>query len=351
MGFMIDLKHLKKSFYTDSGVVKALDDVSLCIESGEIYGVVGFSGAGKSTLVRCVNLLERPESGSVMVDGHELTTMNEKQLCRARQDIGMIFQHFNLLESMTVFDNIAFPLRYLRINKRKIRERVSELLSLVDLTEKEKAYPSQLSGGQKQRVAIARALATNPKVLLSDEATSALDPQTTESILQLLQKLNRQLNLTIMMITHEMDVVKEVCDKIAVMENGRIVESRRSYDLFTDPQTEIGRRFASSVFSTTDLKKILTTPECVERLKGRKLYHLLYVNENSLSPTITQAAVRFGVEISIVCGNIEVLQNRPVGSLFVAIRGDEDSVLRTTAFFAEQGVKVRRLEEGGVIDV
>ena len=221
---MIKLVDVEKTYYSKAGNIEALQKTNIEVKEGEIFGIIGLSGAGKSTLIRCINMLEVPTGGQVFVDGQELTAMNESQLRKARQNIGMIFQHFNLLASRTVFDNIAFPLQIQGMAKDKIAERVGELLDLVQLKDRADYYPSQLSGGQKQRVGIARALASNPKVLLSDEATSALDPQTTKSILQLLRDINKRLNLTIVMITHQMEVVKEICDRVAVIENGVIIE-------------------------------------------------------------------------------------------------------------------------------
>lgn len=221
---LIQLDHIVKTFDTGADKVHAVSDVTLHIKSGEIFGIIGFSGAGKSTLVRCINLLERPTSGTVTVDGKVLTDLPAKELREARKKIGMIFQHFNLMRSRTVGENVAYPLKGSGLTKQQIKAKVRELLELVDISEKENAYPSQLSGGQKQRVAIARALANDPKVLLCDEATSALDPQTTGAILQLLKHLNEKLGITIVIITHEMAVVKEICDRVAVMEHGNVVE-------------------------------------------------------------------------------------------------------------------------------
>ncbi|MFV0413621.1 MAG: methionine ABC transporter ATP-binding protein [Oscillospiraceae bacterium] len=254
---MIELVDVKKEFQTAAGCVRALEGVSLKVERSDIYGVVGYSGAGKSTLIRCINLLEKPDSGRVLVQGRDITGYSQKNLEKTRQGIGMIFQHFNLLRSKTVYENIAFPLRYLRKGKREIDEKVQELLSLVGLTDKAGSYPSQLSGGQKQRVAIARALANDPQILLSDEATSALDPQTTDSILQLLRELNRRLGLTIVIITHEMHVVKEICNKVAVMEEGKIVEHGDTFTVFSNPQTNITKRFTSSLFKVDSAEKLL----------------------------------------------------------------------------------------------
>jgi D-methionine transport system ATP-binding protein len=243
---MITIQGLSKTFNTADGKVYALRNINLEIKEGDIFGVIGFSGAGKSTLIRCLNRLEEPDSGIIRIGGEEITGMNKQRLREARKRIGMIFQHFNLFDSKTVFENVAFPLEVAGLPKRLIRERVEQLLELVELTEKAKAYPCQLSGGQKQRVGIARALANDPEVLLSDEATSALDPKTTYSILELLRNINHKLNLTIVLITHEMDVLRRICSHVAVIEDGEITEMGSVQDLFTNPQTDTTRLFVQS---------------------------------------------------------------------------------------------------------
>ena len=240
---MIELQHIEKIYHTASGDLHALKDINLTINEGEIFGIIGLSGAGKSTLVRCINMLEKPTSGKVIVDGQEMTALGEEQLRKARQNIGMIFQHFNLLSSRTVYGNIAFPLEIQGMDKASIQKKVAPLLELVGLSDRADHYPSQLSGGQKQRVGIARALASDPKVLLCDEATSALDPQTTESILSLLRDINKRLHITIVMITHQMNVVKEICDRVAVIENGEIIEQGSMVDIFTNPQKATTKEF------------------------------------------------------------------------------------------------------------
>ena len=254
---MIEVRHLNKTFHLKSGDVAALEDVSFRVEEGSVYGVIGYSGAGKSTLVRCLNLLEYADSGEIEIGGRTIVLengqpsvngrrMTGREQSALRRGIGMIFQHFNLLDRLTVFDNIAYPLKHTGRNRKEIEERVWELLELVSLTDKADVFPSQLSGGQKQRVAIARALAGNPPVLLSDEATSALDPDATDSILELLARLNRQLGLTIVLITHEMSVIKAICNKVAVLEDGKVVEEGNAYDVFANPQAPITRKFISS---------------------------------------------------------------------------------------------------------
>ncbi len=243
---MIQIEGLTKSYATPDGAIAALKNVNLAIDQGDIFGIIGFSGAGKSTLIRCLNRLEEPDTGKIIIGAQEITALNKPQLREARKKIGMIFQHFNLFDSKTVFENIAFPLAVAGDSRRRISQRVGELLELVQLQDKANAYPMQLSGGQKQRVGIARALANNPEVLLSDEATSALDPKTTYSILELLRSINNRLNLTIVLITHEMDVLRRVCNRVAVLEDGKITETGSVKELFTNPQTDTTKLFVRS---------------------------------------------------------------------------------------------------------
>jgi D-methionine transport system ATP-binding protein len=247
---LIKLNHISKTFTVSQKTVHAVQDVNLTIYDKEIFGIIGFSGAGKSTLVRCINLLERPTKGTVEVDRQELTGLSAKELRQSRKKIGMIFQHFNLMPSRTIFGNVAYPLWNSGLSKQEIQDKVRKLLRLVDISEKENAYPSQLSGGQKQRVAIARALANDPKILLCDEATSALDPQSTKSILQLLKTLNETLGITVVLITHEMDVVKEICHRVAVMDHGRVVEQGEVFSIFANPKQEITRNFIKTTSSS-----------------------------------------------------------------------------------------------------
>ncbi|RBN39300.1 methionine ABC transporter ATP-binding protein, partial [Priestia megaterium] len=243
---MIELKKTSKTYKVNGKAVEAVKDVSLTINKGEVFGVIGYSGAGKSTLIRCINLLEKPTSGEVIIDGKNLSKLSKQELQKTRRKIGMIFQGYNLLKTATVYDNIAIPLKLEGVNKKLIQERVEKYLSIVGLLDKQNHYPSQLSGGQKQRVAIARALAHEPEILLSDEATSALDPETTEAILSLLLKINKELGLTIFLITHELNVVQRICDRIAVMENGYVVEQGTVVSLFTNPKHPTTKRFVES---------------------------------------------------------------------------------------------------------
>ena len=338
---MINIQHMNKTFHLKTGDVEALNDVSLNIEAGQIYGVIGYSGAGKSTLVRCINLLETPDSGSLTVGGSgEIVIQNGKpmvsgkalkgkQLGKLRRGIGMIFQHFNLLDRSTVFENIAYPLRYSGMKKEEIDKRVTELLALVDLTDKRDTYPSQLSGGQKQRVAIARALANNPQILLSDEATSALDPDATEAILTLLKQLNEKLGLTIVLITHEMAVIKAICHRVAVMEHGKVVEEGDVYDIFANPQQPITRKFIASSSALGKAEKMIADGSPMMQVKpGEKLVRLTFRQDSVGDSVISKISRRFHANLNIVLANVDILQGHPLGAMIAVIGGDDvDSAL------------------------
>ena len=285
---MIELTHISKNFASGGRTVHAVQDVSLSIGKGEIFGIIGFSGAGKSTLVRCINLLERPTSGSVTVDGKEMTALSARELRQARKKIGMIFQHFNLMPSRTVFGNVAYPLRGSGLSGEQIADKVHRLLELVGIGDKAEAYPKQLSGGQKQRVAIARALANDPNVLLCDEATSALDPQTTKAILRLLKDLNEKLGITVVIITHEMAVVKEICDRVTVMEHGRVVEQGEVFNVFADPRQEITRSFIHTTSNLRKIEELIEEDSPVVQLKpGELIVRLSYIQRNVSEPLIS----------------------------------------------------------------
>ncbi len=328
---MITLEHVSKTFTTKSGYVHAVRDVSLQINEGEIYGIIGFSGAGKSTLVRCINLLERPEAGNVTVDGRELLKLDASQLRESRKKIGMIFQHFNLMRLRTVAQNVAFPLKKSGLSKEEIARKVKELLELVDLSEKANVYPSQLSGGQKQRVAIARALANDPKVLLCDEATSALDPQTTHSILKLIKDINQKLNLTVVLITHEMGVVKEICDRVAVMEDGRIVEEGSIVDIFTHPQAKMTKSFIASTSTTDRIYDLIEEGHTLTELgEDEVIVSLKYDASNATQALISEISRTYDVDCNIIFGNIEVVKDTPIGTLIVVLKGDPEK--RKAAF-------------------
>ena len=346
---MIKLVNVEKTYFSKAGNIEALKKTNIEVRQGEIFGIIGLSGAGKSTLIRCINMLEVPTGGQVFVDGQELTAMSEAQLRKARQNIGMIFQHFNLLASRTVFDNVAFPLEIQGMPKDKIAERVGELLDLVQLRDRADYYPSQLSGGQKQRVGIARALASNPKVLLSDEATSALDPQTTKSILQLLRDINKRLNLTIVMITHQMEVVKEICDRVAVIENGVIIEEGSMYMVFTEPQKETTKEFVKTV-NDIKIPPMIDTESMKQNYfpGSRLLANLTFLDSGDRQekstgadqPLVSAIIKRFGVDVNIISGKVDYLKDLPYGTLLVEIMGDEKSIADSLRYIREAGVKL-----------
>lgn len=338
---MIELVNVEKTYHTSSGDIHALKRTSLTINQGEIFGIIGLSGAGKSTLIRCINMLEVPTAGQVFVDGKELTAMTETQLRKARQNIGMIFQHFNLLASRTVFDNIAFPLEIQGLGKDEIKKRVKPLLELVQLQDRADHYPSQLSGGQKQRVGIARALASNPKVLLCDEATSALDPQTTKSILNLLRDINQRLNLTIVMITHQMEVVKEICDRVAVIENGSIIEEGNMVDVFTSPQNQTTKEFVKSVDKNTLPESLKSTPVSREYFEGASLaVRLSFFSGNADKPIVSGMIKRFGVDANIISGNTDQLKDRIYGTLLIVIEGPQKALEDSLDYLNSQNLQV-----------
>ena len=346
---MIELSSVSKTFLgkTQQEHVEALRDVSLSVKQGEIFGIIGYSGAGKSTLVRVINLLERPDLGRVMMGGQDLTAMNPRELRQARRKIGMIFQHFSLLPSRTVSGNIAFPLKYTGLSKEDIQAKVTTLLNLVELSDKASAYPSQLSGGQKQRVAIARALAADPQVLLCDEATSALDPQTTLSILRLLKKVNEQLGITIVIITHEMAVIKEICDRVAVMEGGRVVELGTVFEVFASPREEITRRFIETTGTLHRVQEMIDGDSPILRLApGELLVRLQYAQRSPSAPMVSLVSRRFDIDLNILFGNVEIIGGSPLGALVVVASGEANKVQEALAYMMEQNVKVEVLKHG-----
>lgn len=344
---MIRLEHISKRFEAGKQTVDAIKDVSLCIEKGTIAGIIGFSGAGKSTLARCINLLERPTEGKVVVGDAELTALNEKQLREKRKKIGMIFQHFNLFASRTVYGNVAYPLRGSGRSRKEIEEKVRSLLDLVGLTDKANAYPSQLSGGQKQRVAIARALANDPEVLLSDEATSALDPETTRSILRLLKEVNRTLGITIVVITHEMQVVKEICHQVYVMEDGRVLEQGDVFQIFASPQQAITRRFVDSASNLSHIQELLDDPARPIKLNpGDYLLRLNYLKRSTSEALISTLSRHFELDINILFGNIELIDGNPLGGLVVIAGGGHDKVTAATGYLSQRNVLVEVISHG-----
>ena len=324
---MIELEQISKTFADAGREVHAVNNVSLTIRNGDVFGIIGFSGAGKSTLVRCINLLERPTEGSVRIDGKELTRMPAKELRQARKKIGMIFQHFNLMPSRTIFGNVAYPLKGSGLRKDQIAEKVRKLLDLVGIADKENAYPSQLSGGQKQRAAIARALANDPDILLCDEATSALDPQTTKAILKLLQRLNRELGITLVVITHEMAVVKEICNRVAVMDHGRVVEEGEVFSVFASPKEELTRSFIKTTSNLQKIEELIAAKSPVVALKpGERIVRLSYVERNASEPLISTMTKKYGVILNIIFADIEIVQNAPIGGTVGILSGPQDKM-------------------------
>ena len=323
-----------------------MDNVNLTIQDGDIFGIIGFSGAGKSTLVRCINLLERPTSGSVEVDGQELTRMSAKELRQARKKIGMIFQHFNLMPSRTIFGNVAYPLRGSGLSKEEIQKKVRSLLELVGIADKENAYPSQLSGGQKQRVAIARALANDPKILLCDEATSALDPQTTKAILRLLHHLNQTLGITIVVITHEMAVVKEICNRVAVMDHGKVVEEGTVFSVFATPKEPITRDFIKTTSNLQKIEELIADDSPVVALKpGERIVRLSYVERNPSEPLISLITQKFGITLNIIFADVEIVQNAPIGGTVAIFSGDSGQIDAALTYLKEKNVGVEVIRQ------
>lgn len=319
---MIKITNLKKVYKSDSGQITALDQIDLEVKKGEVFGIIGLSGAGKSTLIRCMNLLEKPTTGSILIDGQEIVELRGTELRKLRSSLGMIFQHFNLLMQRTVEGNVAFPLEIAGTPKKEIRVRTKELLELVGLSDKTKAYPAQLSGGQKQRVAIARALANNPKVLLCDEATSALDPLTTKSILALLKDINIKLGLTIVLITHEMGVIKEICDHVAVIDNNHIVEAGTVIEVISTPASEAAKKlfgYSGKEIPSLNFRK---DPGYGYNIRIK----VTFTGKSALKPVISNMVRQYGVDANILFGNIDYVQGAPLGELVLELSGDETSV-------------------------
>ncbi|MEY2192868.1 methionine ABC transporter ATP-binding protein [Neobacillus sp. BF23-41] len=341
---MISIKNVQKIFPSKQGQLRAVDDVNLDIQEGEIFGVIGYSGAGKSTLIRMLNGLELPTDGTVTVAGRVISKIKGSELRKARQEISMIFQHFNLLWSRTVSENIAFPLEIAGVNGSQRKKRVDELIKLVGLEGRENAYPSQLSGGQKQRVGIARALANNPKVLLCDEATSALDPQTTDSILELLVDINKRLGLTIVLITHEMHVIRKICHQVAVMENGRVVEIGPVLDVFKNPEQPITKRFVQQVTEPEETKE--TIEHLLERYPHGKVVQLSFVGETTEQPLITNIIRDFDVIVNILQGKISHTQTGSYGTLFIHLDGQSSEIQKAIDYIHSQQVGVEVISNG-----
>ncbi len=331
---MVDIQNLSKCFKVGNDDLWAIKNVSMHIDKGEIFGIIGLSGAGKSTLIRCLNRLEEPTEGRVIIDGTDITSLGKKELRTTRKNIGMIFQHFNLLMQKTTYENIALPLELIGASKKEIESRVNALLEYVGLEDKRNVYPSQLSGGQKQRVAIARALANNPKILLSDEATSALDPQTTKSILDLLSRIRDELGLTIIMITHQIEVVKDICDRVAIMENGEIVEISTVEELFKRPKSKTARAFINSLSS--DIQEEFIKPA---EFKGRIL-RLSFWGDIVKKPIVSHMVKRFDIDVNILSGNISQLMSTSAGHLIVELTGSDEEIQAAIDYLKAHDVEV-----------
>lgn len=338
---MIRFEHVSKTFQTKNGPFDALKDVSFEIEKGDIYGVIGYSGAGKSTLIRMVNALETPTSGNVWVEEKDIGTLNQKELRNLRKGIGMIFQQFNLLESKTIYDNVAIALKLNGVSKKDMEKRVTELLDFVELSDKKYSYPGQLSGGQKQRVGIARALANNPSILLCDEATSALDPKTTDSILELLKKINEMLHITIVIITHEMNVIQKICNKVAVMDYGQVVETGSVIQVFSDPRADIARRFVGNL-----IRDVIPEPlvESIRReTRNSRLLRIKLENTDSTEPLLWEINRRFEVETNILYSTINVIQGIVVGIMLVLFTGTDEEIEKAEQYILESKEEYREV--------
>ena len=330
---MIQAQHLIKTFSTKSGTVEAVHDISFEVQKGDIFGIIGLSGAGKSTLVRCLNLLEKPTSGSVLINGKDLTRLSERDLRRERQKIGMIFQHFNLLMQRNVVDNVCFPLEIAGVSKKEARKRAMELLETVGLSDKAKAYPAQLSGGQKQRVAIARVLAANPQILLCDEATSALDPQTTQSILRLLKNINQQFGITIVVITHEMDVIQEICHHVLVLDHGRLAESGTVEELFRAPKTDAAR------------KLILNGFEQIPLMSGNRLARVVFDGHTAYEPLIGNVTLEYRTPLNILYANTTTIDGNAKGEMILQLPENTEIADKMVQYFKCRGLSVELLEQ------
>ncbi|MBV1818131.1 methionine ABC transporter ATP-binding protein [Anaerosalibacter bizertensis] len=331
---MIKVEGLSKTYKNNNKEIYALKNINIEIKKGEIFGIIGLSGAGKSTLIRCLNRLEEPTNGKIFIDGKEITNLNNTDLRETRKDIGMIFQHFNLLSSKNVYQNIAFPLELEGLKKDEIDKRINTLLEYVDLEDKKFAYPSQLSGGQKQRVAIARSLANNPKILLSDEGTSALDPKTTKSILELLNKIRKEFGLTIVLITHQMEVIKDICDRVAIIEDGEIIELNTVEEIFANPKTKTATEFISTL-------KINTQEEInYQRKSGSKILRLSFVGENAKKPIVSKMVKQFDIDVNILSGNINELISTSIGNLVLEISGEDNQIEKAIDWLRKENIRL-----------
>ena len=330
---LIQVKNLRKVYQVPGGDVVALDGINLNIERGQIYGIIGMSGAGKSTLIRCMNRLDTPTEGQILIDGQNILTMNEKQLMATRRKVSMIFQQFNLLMQKTVARNVRYPLEIAGMDKKKANERVMELLKIVQLEDKANAYPIQLSGGQRQRVAIARALASNPEVLLCDEATSALDPMTTQSILKLLQQINHDLGITVVLITHEMAVIRQICNRVAILDGGKIAEEGTVDDVFVHTRSAAGRRLFGIVPMETD-----------ENLPEVPALRIVFDEGKETQPIIAGLVKEFGIEVNILSADIKRINGKSYGQMLIEMPEDEEAHRKIIQYLENQGLTVKEVD-------
>ena len=347
MGNMVEVSHLYKTFTNKESTVEALKDINLSVEAGDIYGIIGMSGAGKSTLVRCLNYLERPTGGKVIVDGKDLSALSEKELRQERKNIAMIFQNFNLLMQRTVLDNVAFPLMIHGVKKADARSKAHELLSLVDLSEKEKNYPAQLSGGQKQRVAIARALSNDPKFLLCDEATSALDPKTTSSILSLLKKINKEMGITVIIITHQMSVVSEICNKVAIIENGCLVEDGSVADVFSDPKSHAGKMLVIGGKDPDEWDDDNNKDQSAEMelLHEKRQIRIVFETNSSYEPVIANMVLHFNTPVNILKADTKNVSGVAHGEMILGLPDDESLQEEMITYLKERKLIVTEVTE------
>lgn len=339
---MIEFKNISKHYQLNGQTIRALDNINLQIPDGSIFGIIGYSGAGKSTLIRLINLLERPNQGQVIIHDTEFTALTPKELRQKRANIGMIFQHFNLLQTKTVAENIVMPLKLLGYSKTEREKRLEELLDFIDLKHKKNAFPDELSGGQKQRVGIARALANHPKILLCDEATSALDPQTTKSVLALLKKINKEQGISIVMVTHEMDVIESICDYVAVMEQGKVIESGSTLEIFSQPKHPTTQTFIQTVLQQQLPMNILSN---LENKNHNSIYCLKFLG-NSAQETVIQAVIKqYDISLNILFANMTEINGTVIGQMFIQLLGDANTIQEAITFLQNNGVSV---EQSGV---
>jgi len=343
---IVSIRNLKKTYRTEDGDKLALHDIDLDIAQGDIYGIIGLSGAGKSTLVRCINGLERYNEGNLKVDGHEIADLSTKELRKERRSIGMIFQSFNLMPSRTVAGNVELALLDSGLDREARASRVKELLGLVDLSEKAQSYPNELSGGQKQRVAIARALANNPSILLSDEATSALDPNTTKSILKLLKHLHDTLGLTIIIITHQMSVIKQICNRVAVIEHGTIVEEGKVFDIFANPKAPLTQAFVATTSNLGKINDLLEDHSPLVDLKpGQVLLRMKYISKEVSEALVSHISRSFGLDVNIIFGDIDIIDNAPLGGLVVILEGPADRSQAAIEYLKSRNIGIEVLAQ------